>query len=146
MTPFSSLHRPRRALVIIIAMIVPILIAAAFTTTLADPQRHTGEVVAAVVNKDEPVELQGQLVPLGRQLAAALVEGQGLTTGAEEGSTYEWVMTNADLAQAGLESGEYGAVVTIPAEFSAAATSTADEDGDPQQALIEVSSSPRARL
>ena len=120
------------------------LVVAAFTTTLAHPGRHAAEVVAAVVNNDEPVELEGQTVPLGRQLAAALAEGKGLGEGEVE--NYEWVMTNEDLAREGLDSGEYGAVVTIPPEFSAAATSTAEEDADPRQALIEVTTSPRARL
>lgn len=144
MTPTTSLRRPRRILTLLIALVVPLLVAAAFTTTLAHPGRHAEEVVAAVVNNDEPVELEGQTVPLGRQLAAALAEGKGLGEGEVE--NYEWVMTNEDLAREGLDSGEYGAVVTIPPEFSAAATSTAEEDADPRQALIEVTTSPRARL
>src|SRR5699024_11412043 len=90
------------------------------------------------------VDRDGQTVPLGRHVAAALAEGKGLGEGEVE--NYEWVVTNEDLAREGLDSGEYGAVVTIPPEFSAAATSTAEEDADPRQALIEVTTSPRARL
>lgn len=144
----TSRSTARKVVGILIALLVPVLIAAAFTTTLAHPARHFDDVVAAVVNNDEPVELEGQIVPLGRQLAAALVEGQGLD-GVDvegEGQNYDWVMTNADLARAGLESGEYGAVVTIPPDFSAAATSTAEMDASARQALIEVTVSPRARL
>src|SRR5699024_8331865 len=59
---------------------------------------------------------------------------------------YTWVMTNESLAREGLETGEYSAVVTIPPEFSAAATSTADPDAEPHRALIDVAVSPRARL
>src|SRR5699024_10811107 len=142
----TSLKNPSRLVILIIAVLVPLLAAGAFTATLAHPQRHVDGVVAAVVNNDEPVELQGQLAPLGRQRAAALVEGQGLERVEGEVQNYDWVMTNEDLAREGLESGEYGAVVTIPPEFSEAATSTADEDADPHQALVEVTVSPRARL
>ena len=34
-----------------------------------------GRVQAAIVNDDQPVTLNGQTVPLGRQLTAGLVEG-----------------------------------------------------------------------
>lgn len=74
----TSLKNPSRLVILIIAILVPLLAAGAFTAALANPQRHIDDVVAAVVNNDEPVELEGQLAPLGRQFAAALVEGQGL--------------------------------------------------------------------
>src|SRR5699024_539356 len=78
-------------------------------------------VTAAVVNSDEPVEVGGQMTPLGRQLVGELVNS--------DDPRVDWVMSGPEDAEAGLESGEYSVVVTIPEEFSAAATSAAAEDG-----------------
>lgn len=138
--------RRRRRGAILIALLVPILIAGAFIAALAQPQDHFDRVVAAVVNTDEPVELEGQLAPLGRQLAAALVDGQGMDDVEGGVQNFTWVMTNSELAREGLDSGEYSAVVTIPPGFSAAATSTAEADSGARQAMIDVEVSPRARL
>ena len=47
-------------------------------------------------------------------------------------SAYTWVLTDADDARDGLARGDYGAVVTIPEDFSAKATSSAG--GNPMKA------------
>ncbi|MDQ1288634.1 MAG: putative rane protein [Actinomycetota bacterium] len=75
------------------------------------------DAVAAVVNNDEPVTVEGRTVPLGRQLAQTLVHG--------DDRRYRWVLTNDADAGEGLKNGDYAAVVTIPAEFSRLATSAA---------------------
>ncbi len=94
-------------------------------------------VSAAVVNLDEAVELEGQLVPLGRQLAGAIVERDGDNIG--------WTLADARNAKDGLESGKYAAVVTIPKEFSAAATSFSANDADvARQATVAVQVSDNA--
>lgn len=74
-------------------------------------------IPAAIVNLDEPVTIDGQMAPMGRQFAAELVRNQG---------AYNWEVTNAEKAQEGLEDGTYQAVVTVPATFSAAVTSIQD--------------------
>ncbi len=94
-------------------------------------------VSAAVVNLDEAVELDGQLVPLGRQLAGAILERDGENIG--------WTLADAKNAKDGLKSGEYSAVVTIPPEFSAAATSFSENDADvARQATVGVQVSDNA--
>ena len=88
-----------------------------------------------MVNHDEPVTLDGQLVPLGRQLAGGLVERIG------RGELPLDADRQADAAD-GLASGRYAAVVTIPADFSARATSFAENDADQaERATIEVQTS-----
>ncbi|RRD49963.1 hypothetical protein [Arachnia propionica] len=72
-------------------------------------------VQAAVVNLDKAVTIDGQVVPLGRQLAAEIVARD------EEGIS--WTLADAEDGRAGLAEGRYAAVVTIPEEFSEAATS-----------------------
>ena len=116
-------------------ILVPILAVAAFITLGGD--RNEDRVSAAVVNLDEAVELDGQLVPLGRQLAGAILERDGDNIG--------WTLADAKNASEGLKSGKYAAVVTIPQEFSAAATSFSENDADTaRQATVVVSTSDNA--
>lgn len=116
-------------------LLVPLLVAGGFLwgTWNANPRLRT--VQAAVVNLDEMVEVNGQKMPLGRQLAAELVD-----TDREQNLT--WVLADAKRARAGLADGTYAAVVTIPREFSAAASSFAQEPGEARQAAIHVETSP----
>lgn len=71
---------------------------------------HPATAKAAVVNNDEPVELNGQTLPLGRQLASELLHNND--------SDYDWTLTDADDARNGLDNGSYAITVTIPNDFS----------------------------
>ena len=98
-------------------VLVPLIVAAGFLWATWDSTDRLDRVQAAVVNLDEPVELDGQTVPLGRQLAGGLVSGG---SGEEKVDTnFDWVLTDEADAKAGLDSGSYAAVVTIPETFSA---------------------------
>ncbi|WP_220700316.1 YhgE/Pip domain-containing protein [Mycetocola reblochoni] len=105
-------------------------------------------MTAAVVNNDEPVELDGQLVPLGRQLTAGLLAGQPAGSDpddADDDDNYTWVISDADGAAEGLADGSYAAVITIPKGFSAAATSVSDPD-DARSATIDIATSDNSKL
>ncbi|GAA1429166.1 YhgE/Pip domain-containing protein [Microlunatus lacustris] len=109
-------------------VLVPLVVAAGFLWATWDSTDRLDRVQAAVVNLDEPVELDGQTVPLGRQLAGGLVTGG---SGEDRVDTnFDWVLTDEADAEAGLESGSYAAVVTIPETFSARATSFSQSDPD----------------
>lgn len=120
-------------------MLVPAIIAGVFLWGLWDPTSRLSSVTAAVVNNDEPVEIDGQYTPLGRVLAAELI-------GSSDTQNFEWELTNDEGAAAGLASGEYMTVVTIPESFSAAATSLADGPDSATQATITIETSERAKL
>lgn len=97
------------------------------------------EVHAAVVNLDEMVTIDGQPVPLGRQLAAAMV--------AREGENISWTLADESSAYEGLRTGDYAAVVVIPRNFSAAATSFSANSADTaRQATIEVLTSQNSAI
>ncbi|MET8757771.1 YhgE/Pip family protein [Lentzea sp. NPDC004782] len=96
---------------------VPLIVMGLLTWAFWAPDTNHGTARAAVVNNDEPVQVGGQTVPLGRQLAGYLTHS--------EDSAYDWVLTDADDAAAGLADGSYAATVTIPKDFSARATSSA---------------------
>jgi putative membrane protein len=131
-------------------MILGLLISA-----LWNPQERLDTVKAAIVNLDEPVEVNGQTVPLGRQLAAGLVSG-GETADAEAGeatavpasdASYDWQITDEAGAADGLADGTYAAVVTIPKDFSAAATSFSGADPTKaEQATIDVATPANGRV
>ncbi|MFV0374906.1 YhgE/Pip domain-containing protein, partial [Microbacterium sp.] len=129
-------RRPITWLTLAGVLLLPVLVGGILVAALYNPAERLDAMHTAVVNNDEPVTVDGQYVPLGRQLSAGLVAGAD-----DEPSNLTWTISNDDDAAAGLADGTYDAVVTIPADFSAAATSTAP-GGTPTQALIEVTTSP----
>lgn len=114
---------------------VPLLVMGLLTWAFWSPGSDHGTAQAAVVNNDDPVDVNGQQVPLGRTLAGNLTH--------DEDSAYTWVLTDAADARSGLDSGTYAAVVTIPQDFSAQGMSaaTADDPMDAVRANLEVKTS-----
>ncbi|OHV04427.1 YhgE/Pip family protein [Mycobacterium talmoniae] len=100
-------------------VILPILVMSLFIWAFWSPQTNHGAAKAAVVNNDRPVTVNGKLLPLGRELAGNLTHSE---------AAYTWVLTDAADAERGLARGEYGAVVAIPEDFSAKATSSASDN------------------
>jgi len=121
-------------------LLLPVLIGSILLTALYNPTERLGNVRAAIVNNDEPVTINGQTAPLGRQLTAGLVEGSS-----DVPSNLDWVISNTDDAASGLADGTYDAVITIPQNFSAAATSTAPGK-TPEKATIQVQTAPDGRV
>lgn len=118
-------------------LLLPAIIGGILVTALYNPSGRLDAMSAAIVNLDEPVTVEGQYLPLGRQLAAGLVEGSE-----DLESNLSWVISNEADAARGLADGTYHAIVTIPQGFSAAATSPGRALGGeavaPQQAEISV--------
>lgn len=131
-------------------VLVPLTVAAVLLWGLWNPTERLDTVTAAVVNQDKPVEVDGQTVPLGRVLAGELIGsegGSGSASGSDaERTNFTWVLTDADDAQQGLDEGRYATVVTIPENFSAAATSLSDGPDQAEQAHIDIAESDRGRL
>ncbi|UZN02743.1 YhgE/Pip family protein [Cellulomonas sp. S1-8] len=132
----TSLTSPsvRRWPAVVVALAAPLALVVVLLAASWAPADGLARVQAAVVNQDEPVTLEGQYTPLGRQLAGALVEGS------DDAANYDWVVTDEADATAGLADGTYAAVVTIPENFSAAATSFAAGDGTAEQATVDIAS------
>ncbi|MBD8022461.1 YhgE/Pip family protein [Microbacterium gallinarum] len=129
-------RRPVTWLTLIGVLLLPVVIGGVLVAALYNPVERLDGLQAAIVNEDEPVTIDDQVVPLGRQLTAGLVEGSE-----DQPSNLTWTISNADDAAEGLADGTYAAVVTIPENFSAAATST--QPGEtPARATIEVQTPP----
>ncbi len=120
-------------------LLVPVVIAAGLLAATWNTDSRIHRVEAAIVNLDKAVTLNGQTVPLGRQLSAELID-------ADANQNFTWVLADASHASAGLSSGRYAAVVTIPENFSKAATSYAGTASSAEQATIEVATSPVAGI
>lgn len=97
-------------------MLVPAVLAASFQWTQVDATENLDRLDAAVVNLDEPVTVDGQLVPIGRLMVEQLTD-RSLPV------NINWVLTDEADAEDGLENGTYAAAVTIPESFSSDATS-----------------------
>lgn len=130
---FASLRSGWVALVLVI--VTPLLTGALAMTTVSEPSHNANgqpELRAAIVNNDQLVyeKIDHTKIPVA---AGRLLVGE-LVTNPNDG--FDWVITDDGVAKKGLETGDYVAVVTIPAGFSAAYVSSSSDD--PQQATITV--------
>lgn len=108
-------------------LLVPVLLIGGL---FAATRPATTQIQGAVVNLDQAVTLNGELAPLGRQLAAEVVKQK---------ENINWTLADLPSAEEGLASGRYSAVVVIPKGFSKAATSFASNAADKaEQATIEI--------
>lgn len=145
----SGAERPGRLALVGLA-VVPLLVSGLLAWALATPTNDLDRITAAIVNDDVPVTIDGQTVPLGRQFAAGLMAAQepaqpgadGASPAADPPATFTWVLTNAGEAAAGLAAGRYAAVVTVPATFSADATSYSGPASSARQATLQVQTTP----
>jgi len=130
-------RKPITWLTLLGVLLLPAAVGGILVAALQDPTERLDTMTAAIVNLDEPVTIDDQYTPLGRQLASGLVEGSD-----ELDSNLTWVISNEEDAAEGLADGSYQAVITIPAEFSSAATSAgqaiSDGGGTAEKATIEV--------
>ncbi|WP_282848824.1 YhgE/Pip family protein [Microbacterium oxydans] len=130
-------RKPITWLTILGVLLLPAAVGGILVAALQNPTERLDSMTAAIVNLDEPVTIDGQMTPLGRQLASGLVEGSD-----DLDSNLTWVISNKNDAADGLADGSYQAVITIPEDFSSAATSAgtaiSDGGGTAEKATIEV--------
>ncbi len=138
--PWFELARFRRSrltrVAIVAVTVVPLLYGALYIWANLDPTGNLDRVSAAIVNDDEVVQVpdrdgKDQPVAVGRQLAANLI-------GDDSSDNYDWRLTDASDAAKGLADGRYKAVLTIPKNLSAAATSTSGDPADAVQGRLDL--------
>jgi putative membrane protein len=128
---------PARWYTLIGLLLVPVLVAGGFLIAGLNSDTRLKSVQAAVVNLDDPVTIKGTYVPMGRQLTANLVDS-------DRTENLTWTLDSEANARAGLANGSYAAMVIIPKNFSAAATSYSKDAADAEHATIELATSPVA--
>lgn len=130
----TRIGRPVSWPVLTALALVPLLMVVSLLALL---RGDDAQITAAIVNLDEGTEIEGTFVPMGRQLAAEMIE--------REGTNITWILADEESGEDGLITGEYAAVVTIPANFSAAAMSySANDAAQAEQATIEITVSQNA--
>ncbi|QWT24504.1 YhgE/Pip family protein [Subtercola sp. PAMC28395] len=114
----ASRSRPVRMIALVLAVLTPLLVAGIAIGSVSGASAGASgrpNVPAAVVNLDTAVTttLGGKqtTVAAGKLLTQQLLSSN--TSG------FSWTITDASAASAGLASGTYSAVVTIPSDFSA---------------------------
>jgi putative membrane protein len=120
----------------LLLVLVPATFAGMMVWAMQNPLNRLDHVPAAVVNEDVAVTMDKgdstTTVNLGREIIDNLAEKNG-------GDNFSWTVTNASDATSGLRDGRYFVVLTIPATFSADATSSAAADpADPRTAELTV--------
>ncbi len=114
--------RPFQLVVLVAIALIPVLYAGALVWSNEDPTHHLDGVAAAVVDLDAGATTSdGERLALGDEVRDELVEST-------DSNNFDWTSQEPDAARAGLESGAYAAVLTIPETFSADAASAGDDD------------------
>ncbi|TSI19678.1 YhgE/Pip family protein [Brevibacterium aurantiacum] len=113
-------------------VLIPIIVAAGFILATYNSTDRLDTIEAAIVNNDDGAEVDGETVPIGRQLTSGLV--------GEEDKNIHWVITDEDDAEKGMSDGTFAATLTIPEGFSRAVTSVSDAKSATQTQLdVDVS-------
>lgn len=113
-------------------VLIPIIVGAGFILATWKSSDRLETIDAAIVNNDDGAKIDGETVPIGRQLTSGLV--------GEEKNNINWVISDTEDAEKGLEDGTYAAVLTIPEGFSRAVTSVSDAEKATQTGIdVDVS-------
>lgn len=118
-------------------LLAPLLVAGGYVVTAHGAEDKVHEIRGAIVNNDEGTEVDGKTVPLGRQLAAGLIDPDD-----KDQDNLDWQLSDDDDAAEGLRNGKYSTVVTIPKNFSDRVMSISRDDGkNAEHAIIDIQQS-----
>ncbi len=117
---------PLPIVALLFLLMVPTLYGALYLWANWDPYGKLDQVPVAVVNLDQPVDVDG------RQVAA----GDRLVTELKSDEVFDWQFVTEEEAQQGLAEGYYYSVITIPPDFSADLASGAGQN--PTRATVQL--------
>lgn len=109
---------------------IPILYSGFFLGSIWDPYGQTKNLPVAFVNEDKGASLNGKSLNVGESVEKKLKDNHDLG----------WEFVSKQQADAGVNSGHFYAVVTIPSDFSQKAASITESE--PQQAVINFTTTP----
>lgn len=109
---------------------IPILYSGFFLGSTWDPYGQTKNLPVAFVNEDKGANLNGKALNIGESVEKKLKDNHDLG----------WEFVSKQQADAGVNSGHFYAVVTIPSDFSQKAASITESE--PQQAVINFTTTP----
>jgi putative membrane protein len=115
---------PIPIIALLFLLLVPTLYGALYLWSNWDPYGKLDQVPVAVVNLDQPVDVNGKTVDAGNRLVTEL----------QADPIFDWQFVSEDEAVQGLADGSYYLTVIIPEDFSANLVSGQGED--PQRAVV----------
>jgi len=118
---------PILMVVLIAILMIPTIYAGLFLGSMWDPYGELNQLPVAVVNLDQPVIYNGETLSIGEELVKTL----------QEDMTLDFHFTDEESAIVGLEDSTYYMVVTIPKDFSAAASTVMDEKPQTMQLIYD---------
>lgn len=126
----AELRRFRGPLPVLSALFlvcVPLLYGAIYLWSNWDPYGSLDRLTVAVVNRDEPVSVQGQDIHGGQDLVDQLLADR---------SSFTWHPTDSTDAAVGVGDGRYAFSITVPQDFSASLAAVAT--GEPRRAEVNI--------
>ncbi len=111
-------------LALLFACLVPVIYGSIYLAANWDPYSRMKDLPVAIVNEDVTVPFNGQSVHAGKDLTDNLVASR----------SFDWHVTDAADAEAGLREGRYYLTVDVPADFSQNLVS--GSTNDPKRAEI----------
>ncbi|RZU74007.1 putative membrane protein [Micromonospora kangleipakensis] len=118
---------PRAALAVL--TVIPLLYGALYLYAFWDPYGNLDRIPVALVNADRPAKASdGTEVHAGRDLTDELIDRR----------VFGWTVTDPDDAAAGLRSGRYHLVFSIPADFSANLAASPEPDQPARRGELKV--------
>ncbi|WP_121188647.1 YhgE/Pip domain-containing protein [Nocardiopsis sp. Huas11] len=122
----SFLRSPLPTAALAALLIIPLLYSGMYLWSFWDPFGRMEHLPIALVNEDEPVEVEGREVAAGDELAETLLDGGDL----------DWRPVGADEAARGVADGTYYVSLTIPSRFSENLTSPSRDREEPVPAML----------
>lgn len=119
---------------LLIAILLPLALAAAYFAGHAGAETRTADIPAMIVNEDQMVDqtnVDGTVTPVvaGRLVVSRL-------TDPTQPTGFDWTLASREQAEQALEDGTASVVVIIPSDFSASVVSFGG--GDPRRAHVEL--------
>lgn len=115
-------------LMMIVIPLVPIIYSGIILSAYWDPFGNTSNLPVAVVNQDEPSELEGKTLNIGDELINNLKANDDL----------DWHFVSRGEAQEGFDNGDYYMVITIPKDFSKRASTVLEDNPKKMNLTYEV--------
>ncbi|WP_017570704.1 YhgE/Pip domain-containing protein [Nocardiopsis halotolerans] len=123
----SFLRSPLPAAALAALLLIPLLYSGMYLWSFWDPFGRMERLPVALVNEDEPVEVDGRTIDAGGELTDTLLERGDL----------DWRLVDAEEAARGVADGTYYVSLTIPSDFSADLTSPSRDRESPSPATLE---------
>ncbi|KIL51623.1 hypothetical protein KP77_11350 [Jeotgalibacillus alimentarius] len=116
---WQSLFNNKKMLgTVIVMMFIPVIYAGIILSSFWDPFNQTDHMPVAVVNEDQPADVEGTKLSIGDDLIDEL----------KTNKDFEWHFVSKDEAEKGFEDNDYYMMVVIPENFSSNAATALDDE------------------